>query len=252
MALTEILLLGIIGFGAQLIDGAAGMGFGLIAMSTLSYWGLQPIQASAMTHVAKIASGSLAAGSHIWHRNIDWRLTMRLSLGGAVGAAAGVALLRVVPIDWLRPAIFGYVAAMGGFVLVRQFIKPRARPTPSSAAFALALGFIGGLFDAGGGGGWGPIVTSTLLYRNTEPRFAVGTVVTSEVAVSLVVVLLAAPSVEVAAVGPVAALIAGGMVAAPLVGYIVKKAPSRAISAVAACTIVSVGAAGLIAALSGR
>jgi hypothetical protein len=245
MSLTDVLLLGVIGFGAQLVDGAAGMGFGLVAMSTLSYWGLHPLQASAMTHVAKVASGAFAAGSHLWHRNVDWRLVAWLSLGGAIGAALGVAVLRNTPLDWLRALIFGYVAAMGCFVLARQFLATPKRAQPNGTGFVLTLGFFGGLLDAVGGGGWGPIVTSTLLYRNTEARFAVGTVVASEVAVSLVVALLAAPNVELEAIGPVAALVGGGIVAAPLVGHIVKRAPSRAIAAFAASVIVVAGGAGL-------
>src|SRR5882757_6491797 len=106
---TEYLLLGAIGFFAQLIDGALGMAFGVICTTAMLSIGMPPAQASALVHTAEIFTTAGSAGSHIWHRNVDWRLVTRLGVAGVGGAVLGAWILSNLDAGAVRPYISGYL-----------------------------------------------------------------------------------------------------------------------------------------------
>src|SRR5438067_10198713 len=106
--LPEYLLLGAIGFAAQLVDGALGMAFGVISTTAMLSMGMPPAQASAIVHTAEIFTTAASAGSHMWHRNVDWRLVARLGVAGVFGAVLGAWVLSNVDAAAVRPFISAY------------------------------------------------------------------------------------------------------------------------------------------------
>src|SRR5262245_25400574 len=176
--MTEYLMLGAIGFLAQIVDGALGMAFGIVSNAALLTMGFPPAQASAIVHTAEVFTTAGSAASHIWHRNVDWRLVLRVGVAGVAGAVLGAWFLSNVDTRWGRTFIAAYLLIMGIVILMRA--KRHIAPRDTPFRWGPPLGFAGGFLDASGGGGWGPIVTSTLVGSGHAPRTSVGSVNTSE------------------------------------------------------------------------
>src|SRR3954469_21847369 len=140
--LVDYVLLGLIGFAAQLIDGALGMAFGVISTTAMLSLGMPPAQASALVHTAEIFTTAASAGSHIWHRNVDWRLVMRLGVAGVLGAVLGAWVLSNVDATIVRPYISAYLMLVGSFILFKAWrgIPARDAPTP----WVGPIGFVAG------------------------------------------------------------------------------------------------------------
>ena len=215
----------LVGFVAQLVDGALGMAFGVISNTLLISFGVPPAAASASVHIIKNFTGAVSAVSHVAHRNVDWRLFWRLLLPGMVGGVIGAVLLSNMDASIAKPIVLFYLAAVGVYLLVRALRAPPAEKRPRIVE---PLGFAGGFLDAAGGGGWGPVVTSNLLVQGANPRQVVGTVNTSELFLALTIsgaflVTIGFSAFGTAAVG----LLIGGVAAAPLGGYVAKRVPAR-------------------------
>jgi len=214
-----------IGFAAQLIDGALGMAYGVISTTLLMAMGLPPKAASAGTHAAETFTTAASGLSHIWHRNVDWRLFSRLALPGIAGGVTGAYLLSTVDSSDVKPYVQSYLMALGLWLLWRSFSTIQKKRDPRLVA---PLGLFGGFLDASGGGGWGPVVTSNLLLQGSDPRMTIGTVNTVEFLLTLAIsatflVNLGWETFTVATVG----LLVGGVAAAPLGAMLAKHVPSN-------------------------
>ena len=226
-----------VGFAAQLVDGALGMAYGVVTTTVLLAGGVTPANASASVHAAKVFTGAASAVSHIAHRNVDWRLLVLLAAGGMLGGVVGTYLLTSVDGEQIKPFVVSWLGLMGLVILYRAW--KGARPKPFSWKGPFPLGLVGGFFDAVGGGGWGPVVTSTLLGSGADPRKAIGTTNAAEafVAAAVSAAFLAAlvsghwETDDLAQhLWSVLGLIAGGVVAAPLAGWMTKVLPIRALT----------------------
>ena len=252
--MDTFLLFLLVGFVAQAVDGALGMAYGVISSSVLLAFGVPPATASASVHGAEVFTTAASAGSHVWHRNVDWRLLLPLAAAGVIGGCFGAYVLTGVEGGAIKPFVIAYLALMGAYILWRAGHDIRPRRIPSWVTWP--LGLIGGFLDAVGGGGWGPTVSSTLVAAGQEPRRAIGTVNTAEfflaVAISAAFVwaLLSghwrdadALQNHAAAVG---GLVVGGLAAAPFAGLIAKRVPRRVLTyAVGGLLLVLAGFQGL-------
>ena len=153
------------GFVAQLIDGALGMAYGVSASSLLLSFGLPPAVVSSTVHAAECFSTGASAVSHKAFGNVNSALFRRLLIPGVVGAVVGAYFLASFPGETLRPFIAVYLLVMGGVIIVKAF---REFPPRSVSTHLVPLGFTGAFVDAVGGGGWGPIVASTLIVRGND------------------------------------------------------------------------------------
>src|SRR5262245_61440724 len=158
---TEFLLLFAIGFFAQLVDGALGMAFGLLSNTAMLMMGLPPAQASAIVHTAEVFTTGASAASHIYHRNVDWRLVRRLAITGVLGAVLGAWILSNLDLGTARRYVYVYLLLMGIYILLKAVRVAAERQSP--AGWTAPIGFIAGFLDASGGGGWGPVLTTTLI-----------------------------------------------------------------------------------------
>jgi hypothetical protein len=172
--MDEILLYVIIGFVAQMIDGAIGMAYGVTASSVLLSAGVPPATASACVHAAETFTTGASGLAHWKLGNVDRKLLWRLAVPGMIGGAIGAYALSEFDGDTLKPFISAYLLLLGVVIIWKALVRrPLESPQPRSVA---PLGFAGGLLDAMGGGGWGPIVTSSLLGQGATPRYAIGSV----------------------------------------------------------------------------
>ena len=226
--MDTFLLFLVVGFLAQAVDGALGMAYGVISSSVLLALGVPPATASASVHGAEVFTTAASAGSHIWHRNVDWRLLLPLAIAGVIGGCLGAYVLTGIEGGVIKPFVIAYLALMGAYILWRAGHDIRIRRIRSWVA--APLGLIGGFLDAIGGGGWGPTVSSTLVGAGQEPRRAIGTVNTAEfflaVAISAAFVwaLVSGHWREADALlnhaAAVGGLVVGGLAAAPFAGLI--------------------------------
>jgi uncharacterized membrane protein YfcA len=214
-----ILLLGI-GFVAQLIDGALGMAYGVLSNTAILTMGLPPAQASALVHTAEVFTTGASAASHVYHRNVDRRMVTRLGLTGVLGAVLGAWILSNIDITAARRWVYGYLLVMGLYILwksMRIALAPRA-----PAGWTVPLGFLAGFLDATGGGGWGPVTTSTLIGSGHAPRQTVGSVNTTEFFVTVAAATTFFAELGGSAVEYLIPLVLGGVLAAPFGGWTVK------------------------------
>ena len=238
-----------VGFLAQLVDGALGMAYGVVSSTVLLAFGVPPAQASASVHVAEVFTTAASGTSHALHKNVDWKLFRRLALPGAVGGIIGAYVLTEIDGDAIRPFITGYLALVGVFILVKA-LKRKARPAREIGVEATPLGLVGGFLDAVGGGGWGPVVTSSLIATGSPPRQTIGTVNTAEFVVTVAIsatfiVTFFAGTWEGAKdiaghAWAVGGLIAGGVIAAPLAAWVVKIVAQKTLMILVGILIVAV------------
>ena len=235
-----------IGFAAQLVDGALGMAFGQISSTLLIAWGVRPDRASAGVHAAETFTTAVSAISHVAHRNVDWRLFLRLVVPGVIGGAAGAYVLTVNA-DRAKPFVLAYLAALGLYLFYRGVMH---RHTEKRPRIVEPLGIVGGFLDAAGGGGWGAIVTSNLLVQGSNPRKTIGTVNTAEffVTVTISATFLATLTFfgdgddRALLVRATVGLLIGGVIAAPFGALIAKRVnPDRLLTFVGALVTATSG-----------
>ena len=240
---ARFIVLVLVGFAAQLVDGALGMAYGVTSTTLLLSMGLVPATASASVHLAEIGTTLASGASHWRFGNINREIVVRLAIPGAIGAFLGAVALSHVPAELARPIVSIFLGALGVLLLVRFGFR-RGAPSPRGRlpTRALApLGLIGGFLDAAGGGGWGPIVTPTLLASGrVQPRNAVGNTDTSEFAVAVAAsvgffVALDMSGISLVIVG---AMLIGGLLAAPVAAWLVRHLPARVLGVAVAGIII--------------
>lgn len=231
--MRKLLTVTIVGFIAQLIDGSLGMAYGVTSSSLLLMLGMAPAVASASIHMSEVVTTAASGFFHFKFGNVDRGTVLKLILPGGVGAFIGACFLSNIPGEVVRPFISVFLLSLGFYILFRfLFLKNASnenRGIKLSNKKAAILGLLGGFADATGGGGWGPITTPVLLaQKDTVPRKVIGTVDTSEF-----VIALSATSGFLISLGWqefdwfwVIALMIGGMFAAPIAAWLVRKLPS--------------------------
>lgn len=224
--MDDILLYVVIGFAAQMIDGAIGMAYGVTSTTVLLSFGVPPATASACVHAAETFTTGASGFAHWKVGNVDRRLIWRIAVPGMIGGALGAYLLAGLPGDALRPFISGYLLLLGLFIIWKALHRKRTFVDEPPDHLA-PLGFFGGFMDAIGGGGWGPIVTSTLLGQGTTPRYTIGSVNLAEFFVTLTISATFVLTIGLDHWTVIAGLVAGGVIAAPFAALAAKHLPDK-------------------------
>ena len=232
MELGYIVLVLLIGFVAQLVDGSLGMGYGVTSATLLATIGFAPAVASATIHVAKIGTGLMSGTAHWRFGNVHWRAVFMLAIPGTLGAFVGALAISYIAAEVAAPWVSVILAVLGVVVLMRTVFNRKAALQFHEPRTVLLgpLGLIGGFIDSVGGGGWGPVTTSTLMATNRmSPNQVIGTVSMSEfiVAIGASVGFLVALGGEAIAWGATALLLLGGVVAAPMAAWLVSRLDHR-------------------------
>ncbi len=226
-----------VGLLAQTVDGALGMAYGITSTSFLLATGVSPAVASASVHIAEVFTTGVSGVSHIKLGNVNKNLFLRLLLPGMVGAITGAWLLSSVDGDAIKPYVAGYLLLMGLYVISKIFRKIKSRrDEPRHVA---KLGLAGGFVDAVGGGGWGPVVTTTLIGTGHDPRMTIGSVNLAEFFLTFVAAIAFAVLVGEGPWPTVAGLVLGGLFAAPFAAYLTSRLHTKALLALVG-TLISV------------
>lgn len=234
--MDDILFYVIVGFLAQMIDGAIGMAYGVTATSVLLSAGVPPATASACVHAAETVTTGASGAAHWKLGNVDRKLLWRLAVPGAIGGAIGAYVLSEFPGDTLKPFIAAYLLLLG-LVIIWKAIGARQRDSVKQGTVA-PLGFFGGLLDAIGGGGWGPIVTSSLLGQGATPRYAIGSVNLAEFFVTLTISATFFVTIGLSLWPIILGLIIGGVIAAPFAAFAAKHVPAKLLMLAVGCVVV--------------
>ena len=253
--MRKLLVLGFVGLLAQLIDGSLGMAYGVTSTTLLLTAGVAPAAASAAVHFSEIGTSLVSGISHTKFGNVDWRTVGILALPGFVGAFAGATFLVSLDGDAAKPWVALILLTLGAYVIWRFLVlggrRPEFRARPG-VAFLAPMGLFGGALDSIGGGGWGPVGTTTLLSSGRlEPRKVIGSIDTSEFVVAVggsVGFLLALGSAGIDW-QIVFALLAGGVIAAPIAAWLVRILPARVLGVAAGGLIVVTNARTLLLAI---
>ena len=235
----------VIGFVAQAIDGALGMAYGVSSNSFLLSFGVPVPVASASTHLAEIATTAVSGLSHLKLGNVDKSLMKKLVIPGVIGSILGALLLTFIwqntsgPLkNIIKLIVCLYLMVMGIIILVKAFRKRKLKEDELKPAALSALAGVGGLSDAIGGGGWGPIVTSTLVSRGYFPRHTIGTVNAAEFFVTVAQVTIFLALLKIMNWQVIIGLIVGGCIAAPFAAKLCRVIPAKAMMIVVGIIII--------------
>jgi uncharacterized membrane protein YfcA len=223
--ITTLLIFIGVGFVAQIIDGSLGMAYGVSSNTFLLSFGVPPAIASACVHVAEMFTTFVSGATHWRLGNVDWSIVKRLLIPGIIGGVLGAYILTTIDGNVIKPYISGYLLIMGIIIIVKAFGEFKERHLKWGL---IPLGAVGGFFDAIGGGGWGPLVTTTMVANGHHPRTSIGSVNFSEFFVTVaesITFFLTLGLIKdwVYVIG----LIIGGMVAAPIAATMTKRLPTK-------------------------
>jgi uncharacterized membrane protein YfcA len=226
LEIKQVAIYTLVGFLAQMIDGALGMAYGVSSTTFLTTVGVPARIASASVHTAEVFTTLVSGISHWRAKNIDWAIFKRLLVPGVIGGAIGAYILVNIPGKVISPFVNLYLLLMGIIVLIRA-IRGVTKKLISGNRI-IPVGLAGGFFDAIGGGGWGPIVTSTMVASGHPPRYTIGSVNTAEFFVTIVQTLTFAVFLGVGEyLDVILGLALGGVIAAPLAAILCKKLPEK-------------------------
>lgn len=234
----------LVGFLAQLIDGALGMAYGISATTFLLSTGASPAVASASVHIAEVFTTGLSGIAHIRFGNVRRDLFLRLLLPGAIGALLGVLVVTQFDSDWLKGLIALYLLIMGLYIVCRAIWGRLVFRQAMRHVGKLAL--FGGFVDASGGGGWGPVVTTSLMGSGHDPRTTIGSVNLAEFFITLVTAASFSLVVTSSPWVTVAGLVAGGLLAAPFAALVCKLVRPRPLMMVVGLLIVALSGWNLV------
>ncbi|MFW0797378.1 sulfite exporter TauE/SafE family protein [Gordonia sp. CPCC 205515] len=235
--MRTIVLIGLVGFAAQLVDGSLGMAYGVTTTTLLLAIGTNPAAASATVHLAEIGTTLVSGVSHWKFGNVDWKVVRRIAIPGAIGAFLGATILSKLSTEAAAPIMAIILLLLGVYILVRFTFSGIPRHNlgkPLRKRFLGPLGFVAGFVDATGGGGWGPVGTPAILASGRlEPRKVIGSIDTSEFIIALAASLgfllsLGSQGINFAWVG---AILVGGVLAAPIAAWLVRHIPPRLLGA---------------------
>lgn len=239
----------LVGLLAQTVDGALGMAYGITATTFLMSTGASPAVASASVHIAEIFTTGASGLSHWRFGNVNPSLFKRLLIPGIIGGVAGAWVLSTVDGNAIKPWVSAYLLIMGLYVLSKAFRKMKLRKEPPKHVAPLAL--TGGFLDAVGGGGWGPVVTTSLIGSGQDPRTTIGSVNAAEFFLALSGGLSFALLVGLTHWSTIAGLVVGGLVAAPIAAFVCRMLPARALLVIVGLLIACLSAWNLSKAFAG-
>ena len=250
--MRKLILLAVVGFGSQLVDGSLGMAYGVTSTTLLLAIGTNPAAASATVHLAEIGTTLVSGVSHWRFGNVDWGVVWKIGIPGAVGAFAGATFLSSLSTTTAEPLMSLILLALGLYVLGRFTVAglPKGRlGKPMRKRFLTPLGVVAGFVDATGGGGWGPVGTPAILASGRlEPRKTIGSIDTSEFLVAV-----AASAGFIIGIGSegvdylwAVALLIGGTIAAPIAAWLVRHIPPRVLGSLVGGMIILTNASTLL------
>ena len=239
----------VVGFFAQVVDGALGMAYGVTATTFLLATGASPGAASASVHIAEIFTTGVSGIAHAKFGNVNKQLFVRLLVPGILGGVLGAILVTQIDGAIFKPYISTYLLLLGFYILSKAFRPLRLRTQAPRHVGKLAL--FGGFVDAAGGGGWGPVVTSTLVSSGNDPRTTIGSVNFAEFFLTLTSAAVFSLLMETNTWPIIVGLVFGGIFAAPFAAVLCKKLHARTLLILVGTLIIIISLYNIYKALAG-
>lgn len=233
-----------VGLFAQVVDGALGMAYGVTSTTFLLSTGVPPAAASASVHIAEVFTTAFSGASHWRLGNVNPGLFKRLVIPGVIGGVLGAYILTNIDANTIKPIITAYLLLMGVYILIKAFKTIRVRTDPPTYVAPLAA--TGGFVDAVGGGGWGPVVTTSLVGSGQDPRTTIGSVNAAEFFIAVSTGLSFALLGGLVHWTTIAGLVIGGLFAAPIAAYVCSKLPARTLMVIVGLLISSLSIFNLV------
>ena len=214
------------GFIAQMIDGALGMAYGVTATTFLLSVGITPAAASASVHASEVFTSGVSGYMHLKFGNVNSKLFKNLVIPGIIGAICGAYILSSLEVyaGYIKPIVSAYTLILGIIIIKKALVK-RVEKKPTKRIGILA--FFGAYLDSIGGGGWGPIVSSTLIASGRHPKYTIGSVNLTEFFVSLASSITFFTIIGLGYWHVIFGLILGGVIAAPIAAKLANKIPIK-------------------------
>lgn len=236
---SEILYYILGGFIAQMIDGALGMAYGVTATTFLMSVGITPAAASASVHASEVFTSGVSGYMHLKFGNVNSKLFKTLVIPGIIGAILGAYVLSSLEdyAGYIKPIVSIYTLILGAIIIRKALIKRQEKRQLKKVGW---LALFGGYLDSIGGGGWGPIVSSTLIASGRHPKYTIGSVNLTEFFVSLASSLTFFTVIGLGYWQVIAGLILGGVVAAPIAARLANKLPVKSMMILVGIVIIVV------------
>lgn len=238
----------LVGFSAQLIDGAIGMAYGVLSNSILLAMGIPPALSSYSIHTAEIFTTLASGAAHLRLRNVNEKLLKKLVVPGVIGGALGACLLSSAPTYPIKIVVSLYLLIMGLIILIK--VRRTATRSLLKPHHISLLGGFGGFMDAIGGGGWGPIVAGTLIAGGNNPKLTIGSVNLAEFFTTIIQALTFTAFLKTMAWDIVIGLAIGGLIAAPLSAHICRRLPTKILMKLVGSLIILLGVKNIYIALA--
>jgi len=242
--LETLLFIGV-GFLAQTIDGALGMAYGISCSSLLLSLGVSPAAASASVHIAEVFTSGASGLSHWRFGNVNKKLFKLLLIPGIIGALTGAYLLSSFDGNIIKPYISAYLLVMGVVVISKAL---RKKTVKKKTKYVGPLALLGGFVDAVGGGGWGPVVTSTLIGSGRQPRYTIGSVNTAEFFIAAAGAGMFTLMIGIDNWNVVVGILIGGVLASPFAAYVCGKVNSKTLMLIVGIVIITLSLRNIISA----
>ncbi len=236
------------GFIAQMVDGSLGMAYGVTASTFLMSFGISPAATSASVHASEVFTTGASGLSHLKFKNVNGKLFRHLLIPGIIGAAIGAYVLSSLEeyAVYVKPFVSVYTLILGGIILTKAIKKLKEKRKVKRIGL---LGFFGAFLDSIGGGGWGPIVSSTLIAQGRNVKYTVGSVSLAEFFVTLTSTFTFFIFLGITHWQEITGLVIGGVIAAPIAAYLTSKIPVRTGLIVVAIAIIIVSLKNLLSVL---
>lgn len=227
------------GFIAQMIDGALGMAYGVTATTFLLSVGITPAAASASVHASEVFTSGVSGYMHLKFGNVNSKLFKTLVIPGVIGAILGAYILSSLEeyAGYIKPIVSIYTLFLGAIIIRKALIKRQEKRQLKKVGW---LALFGGYLDSIGGGGWGPIVSSTLIASGRHPKYTIGSVNLTEFFVSLASSITFFTVIGLGYLDVIIGLILGGVIAAPIAARLANKLPVKSMMILVGIVIIIV------------
>jgi len=219
----------LVGVFAEVVAGSMGMGYGVICTTTLLFLGIPPHAVSASIHSAESFTTAAGSISHIKLKNVSKSLVKKLAIPAIIGAIIGAISLTYLGEYYskITKTIISFYTLYLGFKIFSNAFKPKQNKSLKKKTNLTRLGIIGGFIDSFAGGGWGPLVTGTLIKNSFTPRFAVGSSTVAKFILTITAAVTFFFTLGIQHWNIILGLLIGGIITAPFSAMLTAKLPVK-------------------------
>ncbi|WP_454060085.1 TSUP family transporter [Elizabethkingia ursingii] len=219
-----------VGFLAEIVAGSMGMGYGVICTTVLLLLNVPPPVVSASIHSAESFTTAAGSFSHYKLGNVNKKMVWVLVPVAIVGAIIGAFTLSHFGEHYahiVKPIIACYTLYLGLNILRNAFKKKGTAVKAKRKTNLRILGLVGGFIDSFAGGGWGPLVTGTLMKDGRTPRYVVGSSTVAKFMLTVTSAITFIFTIGIHHWNIVLGLLLGGIFTAPFSAMLTAKLPTK-------------------------